>query len=269
MILATFSQFTDTIPSPLLCALFVGSVVGVSQLGLSIFNCWHRRNAFASNNEVAGIMFGAISLIYSLVLAFVIVAVWEEYESLESCIQSETGKMNNIVTHISTLPDNLRSPIQQSLYNYCDRVMTDEWHMDGDSLDNQSSAIPSLRLMLLTQSPGSDFHQNIMALVDDDLSMITELRRERLRHNRSQIPDLVWMILKSGTTLLIVFSYFFQLTSLKLKRIYLSFFSGCLAMCMYLTSALDHPFDANMCLSKKPYQDIQYSLLKMQSLKNN
>lgn len=262
MILATFRQLTNTLPTGVLCFLFVSSMVLLSQLGLSLFNKWNKRTRVTDNNEVAGIMFGALSLIYSLILAFVIVAVWEDYEELENNIQSETDKMNNIITHISIMPDSIKTPIQQALYNYCELVTTDEWDMDSDSIENQSSAIPSLRLMLLTIQQQNDFQQDVLAVVDDDLSQITDLRRGRLKHNHSQIPDLVWFILKSGTVLLIVFSYFFQVASMKLKRIYLSFLTSCLAMCLYLVSALDHPFDDNMQLSKKPYYNIQHALLK-------
>jgi hypothetical protein len=262
MIIASSTGFTGTLPVVIICMAFVTAIIVLSQLGLYVFNKWNKHAKLQPSNEVAGIMFGAISLIYSLILAFVIVAVWEDYEDLERTIQSEADKMNSIIAHTSTMPDSVRNPIYNSLYTYCDRVIKNEWQMDSDSLNNQASAIPCLRLMLLTQQPESDLQRNVFASIDNDLNQVTELRRNRLTHNHSQIPDLVWLILQSGTVILIVFSYFFEVSSLKLKRIYLSFLAGCLAMCLFLVLSLDHPFDKRMQLSKAPFMEIQQALKK-------
>lgn len=266
MALASLTNLTNVLPAWTVCVIFIIAVVGLSQLGLTLFNKWQRRSNIISGNEVAGIMFGAISLIYSLILAFVIVAVWEDYEDLEKNIQAEADNMNSIITHTSTMPDSVRKPVYEALYTYCQRVTENEWHMESDSLNNQSSAIPCLRLMLLTKSPENDLQQRVFEVIDANLSQITELRRNRLTHNHSQIPGLVWLILQSGTVILIVFSYFFQVQSGKLKRIYLSFLSGCLAMCLFLVSALDHPFNKYMQLSKAPYIEIQQLLKKDNTL---
>ncbi|PVD52249.1 hypothetical protein DC498_11030 [Terrimonas sp.] len=266
MLLATFNDITNLMPSWLLCFLFVTVVILCSLLGLYIFNEWHRHTKLLPNNEVAGVMFGAISLIYSLILAFVIVAAWEAYEDLEKEIQAESDKMNNIITHISTMPDSIRQPIHEALYNYCQRVRDDEWNMQSEGVDNQSSAIPCIRLMLLTLDPKNELQRNVFKVVDEDLSQITELRRSRLSHNRSQIPGIVWQILQYGSVLLIVFSYFFHVASLKLKRIYLSFFSGCLGMCLFLVWSLDHPFHKHIQVSNKPYMEIQQILQKTNSI---
>jgi len=262
MISVILKYLSNTLPAGVACFLFVLAVVMLSQVGLSIFNKWRLNMKTTANNEVAGIVFGAISLIYSLILAFVIVAVWEDYEDLAKTIQAESDKMNGIVAHTSMMPDSIRVPIYKALNTYCEKVVQDEWHMESENLSSQSSAIPCLRLMLLTKKPQDELQRNVFAVIDNELSQITELRRNRLTHNHSQIPDLVWLILQSGTILLIVFFYFFQLNSMLLKRIYLSFFSGSLAMCLFLVASLDHPFDPRMQMSKAPYLSIQQELLK-------
>ena len=252
-----FPELTNKLPAGMLCIVFVSAIIAVAQLGLTVFNKLQGRNKTFRNNEVAGIMFGAVGLIYSLILAFVIVAVWGNYEDLTKDIQAETDKMNNIITHTSTMPDSIRIPIHQALYNYCQQVKDKEWRMENDSVNNQSAAIPCLRLMLLTQKPANALQRNVFTVIDEDLSKITELRRNRLNYNHSQIPGLVWLILQWGSVTLTVFSYFFYVISPLYKRIYLAFFSGCLAMCLFLVWSLDHPFNSNAQISRAPYTAIQ------------
>ena len=239
--------------------LIVVAFVGLSQLGLFVFNLIQSQPP-KQGNEVAGIMFGGISMIYSLVLAFVIVAVWENYEDLNKTIETETDKMNSIMAHTATLPDSLKKPLDLALYSYCDQVIKQEWKMKSPSEQDQPSAIPGLRMMLLKHHPTGKVQEGVFNVIDIDLSAISDLRRDRLGHNRSQVPAIVWLILKVGSVMLVVFSYFFNVQSQNLKRIYLFFLSSFIAMCMFLLYALDHPFNGSSAISCRPYTNIMTEL---------
>jgi hypothetical protein len=236
----------------LLAVLFMG----LTQACLSIYNYLNRKTRFPQNNEVAGIMFGAISLIYSLVLAFVIVAVWEDYDKLNQTIETEADKLNGIIAHSSTLPDSVRRPLDSALTSYCKEVIAFEWQMKKTGESDRASAIPGLRRLLLKLIPQNRLQESIFNVLDNDLSSVTELRRSRLAHSRSQIPEAVWLILKTGSVMLILFSFLFTVPSVALKRVYLFFLSGCIAMCMILVYTLDQPFTGNARVSDEPYSTI-------------
>lgn len=227
-----------------------------AQAGLSVFNRLGLLQKHAAGNEVTGIFFGAISLIYSLILAFVIVAVWEDYENLDKTIESEADKLNSILSHSVTLPDTTRQRVTSAVFAYCHRIIDDEWKMKHRQEKDQPSAIPDMRLMLLKAKPHNQSEQTVFTVIDTDLSNISDLRRSRLNHNTSHVPDLVWLILKSGSVMLVVFSYFFEIASLPVKRIYLFFLASCIAMCMFLVYTLDHPFTGSAMVSITPYEDV-------------
>jgi Protein of unknown function (DUF4239) len=247
---------TPFLSMTLLAILFIG----LSQLGLSLFNRLNKRIRLPQNNEVAGIMFGAISLIYSLVLAFVIVAVWEDYDKLNQTIETEADKLNGIIAHSSALPDSVRHPLDSVLTDYCREVVDYEWKMKSTDDTERASAIPGMRRMLVKLEPQDRMQENLFAVLDNDLSDITELRRSRLAHSRSQVPGAVWLILKTGSIMLITFSYLFTVPSETLKRVYLFFLSGCVAMCMILVYTLDQPFTGNARVSNEPYDRILMEL---------
>jgi hypothetical protein len=246
-----------------MCGLFVIIAILIAQAGLWIFNRWkgHYR-LLQSSNEVAGILFGCISLIYSLILAFVIVAVWQDYENLDNTIQSETDKLNGIVAHTGTLPPELKKEFCKGIYTYCGEVAQQEWTMRNPDTANRPSAIPSLRHLLLVTPPQDKMQEKLFDVIDQDLSSVSELRRQRLAHAQSQIPSLVWLVLQAGSITLIIFFYFFNVSSMPLKRVYLSFLTGCIAMCMYLVYMLDHPFNSESGLSNKPFIYLQTEVMQ-------
>ncbi|NCD71117.1 bestrophin-like domain [Mucilaginibacter agri] len=232
----------------------------LSQVGLYAFSIVDRTKKYQRSNEVLGIMFGAISLIYSLVLAFVIIAVWQNYDELNKTIENETDKINSIMAHTEALPDSLKLPLKATLSTYCTTVIEQEWKMQKVAITNQPSAIPNLRMMLLKIKPADKVQQGVFTIIDEDLSAISDFRRDRLSHNRSQVPPMVWLILEAGSVLLVIFSYFFNVESIKLKGIYLFFLTSFIGMCMYLLYTLDHPFKGNSRVSFSPYQNILVEL---------
>ena len=233
-----------------------------AQAGLSVFNTLGILSKSSAGNEVTGIFFGAISLVYSLILAFVIVAVWEDYEDLDKTIENEADKLNSILAHSVTLPDTTRHRVTDAVFAYCHRVIDEEWKMKRRQEMEQPSAIPDMRLMLLKARPRNESDQTVYTVIDTDLSTISDLRRSRLNHNRSHVPDLVWFILKSGSVMLVAFSYFFDITSLPLKRVYLFFLASCIAMCMFLVYTLDHPFTGSAMVSTSPFENVLAELEK-------
>ena len=245
-----------TLPVFAACVLFTAGMVILTQAGLWLFHRWPGHVWLEQCNEIAGLVFGAISIIYSLILAFVIVAVWDDYDNLNKSIQMETDKLNSILAHSSALPDSVRQIVGKSVYNYCDQVIGQEWHMQKTHA-NHPSAIPVLRQALLTIQLETETQVRIFDVIDRDLSSISDQRRNRLSHTNSQMPNLIWYVLKTGTVLLILFAYFFRVPSLKLKHVYLGFLVIAISMCMFLVYTLDHPFDQQQGVSCEAYRTVQ------------
>ncbi len=256
-----------SLPQPMLCLLFITLSVITSQLALSVFHKCAAKYKLEFHNEVAGIVFGGVSLIYSLVLAFVIVAVWDDYTDLQKIIETEADKLNNIITQTDALPDSIKTNVKQTIYNYCDQVINNEWQMnDRIKAVEKPNAMRGLRQQLLTTDTENKIQQNVLAVIDADLNTLSDLHRERLNHSHSQVPDMVWFILDAGSIMVILFFFFLSVPSLKLKRIYLSFLVSFVAMCMFLVYTLDHPFNDQNGVSNQLYQDIQIQLKSINNI---
>ena len=250
------------IPAGLLGILWVAILTAMAHLGLYGFDYWRKKRNLALDNEVAGIIFSVLSLIYSLLVAFVIIAVWENYEELNRVIDKEADDLNSVLIHSNMLPDSLQAPITDAIRNYCEKVVDEEWNMLPGKDSYRQSAIPSLRLLLLKVKAGSRIQENLLAILDGNLISISNLRRERLNHTHSYVPELVWMILTISSIMVIVFSYFLYLESQQLKKIFLSFLWVIMAMSLFLIYMLDHPFVGSTQVSKNPYEQIMKSLSK-------
>lgn len=256
LIFIRFNVMLDLLPAGVWAAIFVVLSVCLTQAALSIFNLWYNRRPLPFKNEISGVIFGAISLLYSLLVAFVILAVWEDYEDLNRTVDSETDQLSSLIVHGQGMSDPIRRTINQTVMYYCDHVVTNEWVPHKYKEIYGTSAIPALREMLLKCNPANPAEERVFTVLDQNLSEVSKLRRERLSHLRSHVPQLIWLILLSGSALMMVFSFLLHSESQKLKRIYLSFLSALVAMSLFIVLMLDRPFNGSTKVSNKAYTEL-------------
>lgn len=234
---------------------FIICAVLAANIGLSIFK-FPLHRLVEEDNTLAGIIFGTINILYSLILAFVMMAEWDDFSNLNNTIVSEGDKLNSIMAHSSNLPNTIKATIGSSLAHYCQQVIDQEWIMQERKAVDRSSAIPALRRMLLTTTSTDSLQEKVFKVIDDDLSAISDLRRNRLSLTHSQLPSLVWSILEAGAVMLVMFCYFFHVSSIKMQRLYLSFFVCLLAMCLSIIYNLDHPLSPGSGLDNTAYKKV-------------
>ncbi len=233
-------------------ALFVLAVVGVSALALVVYerSLGARRR---HDNEFAGLLFGAGSLIYSLLIAFVIVAVWEDYEELNQTISTEAGKINDIAMHAGALPPPTARALRAALTDYCRQELRD-WNQPVATRSFRSRPVYDLRIIALNAAPANGLQQKVVDLVNQDLDDVSQLRHERMDHFRSHIPGLVWLLVGISSVSVILFSFLLSTPSFKLKQIGVAFLVALIAMSVYLVYVLDHPLTGSFPVSKEPFE---------------
>ena len=78
------------------------------------------------NNEVIGFVLTVVGTIYAVVLAFVVVVVWEHYDAAEANAEREVGAVSDMYRAADDLPPALRSTEQALVMRYIDLMINDE-----------------------------------------------------------------------------------------------------------------------------------------------
>ena len=95
--------------------------------GLVIFNNIARLKEKKYSNELVVMVFGISGTLFSLLLAFVIVSVWEDWQDMNSRVKDEADTISNMYSYTHHLPDSLRDPIRISIREYTRSLIEDEW----------------------------------------------------------------------------------------------------------------------------------------------
>src|ERR671911_123852 len=105
-------------------------VGGVCLLALAGFELVHRLVPAASrrqHNDVAGFIYAALGVIYAVLIALVVIAVWEEYELARETVEQEANAAADIFWLTDRLPEPRGTRVQELVRSYAEEVVDNEW----------------------------------------------------------------------------------------------------------------------------------------------
>jgi protein-S-isoprenylcysteine O-methyltransferase Ste14 len=166
-------------------------------------------------NNVAGFIYAVLGVAYAVLLAFVVIAVWEEYKTAQTNVESEANELAGVYFLASQLPEPQRTNVQDLARMYARVVVEEEWPMmeQGQTSPHADSLLRQLRLKLLQFDPRTRGEQVLYERGLTDLHNAIDARRSRLLEVREGIPNLLWVVLVLGGVITVSFTYLFGLKS--------------------------------------------------------
>ena len=85
------SYFLSSLPLWQLILLVVVIPTAVAMAAQVLIRKWVGVDKLARNNEIAGFKFATVGVIYAVLLAFVVIAVWEKFSDAQNAVTEEAG----------------------------------------------------------------------------------------------------------------------------------------------------------------------------------
>src|SRR3712207_3230813 len=79
------------------------------------------------HNDVAGFIYAALGVIYAVLLALVVIAVWEEYGRARVTVEAEANATAEIFWLAHRLPEPQGRELQELARSYAQEVVDEEW----------------------------------------------------------------------------------------------------------------------------------------------
>src|SRR5215218_10527484 len=105
-------------------------VGGVCLAALAGFELVHRlvpAQSRQKHNDVAGFIYAALGVIYAVLLALVLIAVWEEYGAASDTVEREANAAADIYWLADQLPEDRGTHVQELVRSYAEEVVHKEW----------------------------------------------------------------------------------------------------------------------------------------------
>jgi ABC-type multidrug transport system fused ATPase/permease subunit len=216
------------------------------------------RERLGHSQDAVGVMFSAVGVLYTVLLAFLVVLVSEQFNGAQDLTQQEAAKISNLLRDANAFPVPARREIQGRLLSYTHSVIDDEW---PTMAHGRSSPVTTDKYRLVWVGYYGYHPQTSQQerFYDESITRLNDLgqdRRLRLLSSESSIPSLMWVMLILGGVITIAYLYLFTIPDAWLQSAMIGSVAGLLAFILFLILALDHPFAGRVKVTPDAYKDV-------------
>lgn len=245
-------------PPILIAPLVVIVTVAVSVLGLLAFRRLAGSERFEPANAVTSQMFALAGILYAVLVAFVVVVVWEQFDEAKAATNSEANAIADLLRDSEALPAESRDVIRHRLIAYTEDVVDDEFARlhQGASIEQQSAQLSDIWSSYLDVRPVSQIQ---VSFLNEDISKLDDLgssRKTRITSSHSEIPVELWVLLIGGGATMLFFTYLFGTRHVAVHASSVALAGALLSFVLFLIFALEHPFVGQLSVPDDPYVQV-------------
>lgn len=242
----------------LLGLVIVGASVLLAHLGLRLVRRRVPLPVLETQHEVAGFIIGVLGAIYAVLLAFVVVAVWDQFGDAKTIVEREANQVNDLSRMAEGFPAPVQQRILQGLSGYGQAVVDDEWNTmsRGEASRKTLAAMDNLWQIYREIEPQTNRENALYAESLDRLNELSDSRRLRVHASGDDIPAVIQILLWGGGLIMIAFTYFFGVKSIKSQAWMTAALAGEIAFILFLIVALDNPFHGYVRLPPEEMQQV-------------
>ena len=196
------------------------------------------------HNDVAGFIYAVLGVVYAVLLGFVTIVVWEDYEVAKTTTDDEANELAELFWLGRGLPDPQGERLQELAHSYARVVIDEEWTLmeQGQASPHAAAIAHEMRSTIYDFEPSNAAEQ---VLYEQGLERVHELvdeRRLRLLEAREGMPDILWGVLVVGGIIVVGFTYLFGLENTRSHTLMIAALAAIIALVLFTIYALNHPF---------------------------
>ena len=208
-----------------------------------------------TNNEIAGFKFATVGVIYAVILAFAVIAVWEKFNEAEVMVTREAGAAATLY-RLAAGPEPEAAAAKIALNNYLKVVIERDWPLMAKEMESRDGihALDGLYVAILQLPETRTRKAASFVEMLRQLDVITEARRTRLHLATGIIPTMLWVVLSCGAVLTIGFTFFFGTENLWTQITMTGVLSTIVFMGLLVIVSFDHPYTGPVHVRPDPLE---------------
>ena len=236
-------------------------IVGVSVgLAIAAVRIVHRRvphETLQQHQEVTSYVLAVVAAVYAVLLAFVVVIVWQGFEDSSSDATHEAAAIGLAYRDAEALGP-AGAPVRVALERYARSVVEREWprmaeqHEESRHTDVALNGVwDAYRALGTRAGEEPTFYEEGLKRLHDAV----ELRRERILSSEAQLPAPLWVVLIVGAIISVGLAAFFAVERLTPHTYMIAALATTVALVLFLILSLDLPFSGDVAVEPSAMED--------------
>jgi uncharacterized protein DUF4239 len=196
------------------------------------------------HQDTATAIFTMVGVLQAVVLAFVVIVVWEADRQARAESQVEANAVARIYFTARSLPEPQRHRLMGLARDYATTVAGEEWPLmtRGETSAVARRQVADLRVTTQQLRPASPDQEILMAGTLDAINELVDARRERTTALTSPLSPLMWTGLFMTSALAVGFMCLFNRPGYLLHLLMVGPVAVMIAFVLWLIHDLSHPF---------------------------
>jgi hypothetical protein len=241
-----------------------GSAFGIA--GVAIVRACVSPRVLAASNDVVGNYLQTLGSIYAVLLAFVVVMVWQQFNDARTQVEREANEIADLFRMSQGFSEAQRARISSTLARYVDAVLEEEWRAmrDGDeaTIDRVGATLDDVSDTLHAFEPPSTCQQALHAEALSGFNDLSDARSSRLTTSRLKIPHALRWLLYAGGFVLVASSWLFAVDDFAIHAIVSGALAGAVSHILYVIEDLDDCFGGNWQVPRQSFERVRAQIQK-------
>jgi len=243
------------IPSWLLFLLFI-TVSGLfAILGLVLMRKFVSHKKLKIHNDVAGPIFSTFGVIYAVLLGFIVVITWENFDRSKQNVEREVNRLVDLQIDSAAFSQEFGAEARKLFDEYAKAVIDDEWKLlaKGESSRKVDDILKKIWLLYSRYSIRNLTEDSFFKESVHKMNELSEFRRTRIMDSRSGIQPILWFVLLMGGAITIIFTYLFGTENYGAQVIMVVLLAFLIAFILFTILSFDFPFTSDISISPEPF----------------
>ena len=209
------------------------------------------------NNEIGTTLFELITVLYAIVLAFVLITAWENRNEAGHVTFQEAGALVEVYWAAASLPEEEREQTREAVREYTALVIDEEWDSMSELEpvgDEGLLLIDRMRAPLAANQTDMETEQARLDDARDQIRSIAAFRTDRLFQAQRGLSDSMWTVLLPGAFLVLAVSLTLGTPTRRFQFVLVGLISGMVALMLFATYQLEYPFSRSGAVGPEAYE---------------
>ncbi|MFA4854091.1 MAG: DUF4239 domain-containing protein [Candidatus Omnitrophota bacterium] len=246
------------IPIIPLGAIMVCLAVGLSVAGLLIVWRFVPRQMFKAHNDLASAIFQAIAMAYTVLLAFVVVISWQNFDKAGMHTETEANCLVDLHRSSAAFGKVFENNTRSLIKEYASVVVSEEWAVLGRGQESEKAKgiLRNIWALYTAYEPKTEKESIFFAESIHKLDELREMRRSRIIDSRTGVHPVLWFVLVAGAITTVSFTFFFGSDKFINHAIMASMLSALIALILLTTLSFNFPFTGSVSIDPKTFQQV-------------
>jgi len=237
----------------------LGTVL-VVQLGLYLkYRFFPNIQVSGEDNQSANILIRLVSTLFIVMLAFMVISIWKDYDTQRTNTEQEACVLGNLYRDARGTNPKVEAEVQALVRNYTKTVVEDGWPKMQNGHESKIAwrSFNDLYGYVIRINPETKQEEIIYARLIGHINQLATFRR--LRHLRNMVPsmpDFMTGIIIIASFVNIFFSYLLKVNNRKMHHLMVGMGGLMISLAFSLILLLNHPYRGSTMVSVKPLKNL-------------